>query len=158
MIRGHGFRVVSAYIPPEHTLVRYVPWSKLRRDGENDDAVIGVLATAFVLRASEEYLSATWLQFFNGDRPTMVRSAVNAIRASSIDVRTKSGFALGMVRVISDACEKHGASIRVIHEREDDNEAHVAVRRWPRENADLFDLMADEAWAELILNKDIPLN
>ena len=148
--------MVSNYIPPEHSLVRYVPWSKLRKDGDNEDKVIGVLATAFELRPVEEYLSATWLEFFPGARTAMIQSAVNAIRASDIDVRPKSGFALGVVAEICEGCAKHKATIRVIHESADDNEAHAALRRWPRDNPDLFDLMADEAWAELILNKDVP--
>lgn len=146
----------SDYVPEEHSLVRYVSWSRLRRDAENGDRVIGVLPQAFVLRENEEYLSSTWLEHFTGPRPDQIIAAIRAIRASSIDVKPKSGFAIGIVRQIREGCNVHNCSIRVIHEATDDNPAHVAVRRWPRDNADLFQLMADELWNELVLNSTVP--
>ena len=37
-----------------------------------------------------------------------------------------------------------------------DNKAHVAVRRFPRDEMELFELLAQGAWSELILNSAIP--
>lgn len=143
----------TTYVPPEHSLVRYVPFTRLRRD--DNDNVLGVLAEAFVLRPDEEYLSATWLEYFDGERQAQIVAAVQTIRSSRLAVKPRSGFAIGNVHGIAAGCGKCGCKIRVCHEPEDDNQAHTAVRRWPRENRDLFELMADEAWCEVILNRDI---
>jgi hypothetical protein len=146
------------YLPPDHHVVRYVPWARLRKD--EDDNVIGVLGAAFRLRDSEEYLSATWAEFFGkATHDEAVVAAVRAIRASRIDVKTRSGFAVGNVRRIKAACfadsRKH--RIRIIHEKENDNEAHTALRLWPRDNELLLDLIAKEVWNDTVLNKDVPV-
>jgi hypothetical protein len=144
------------YLPDEHHVLRYVPWTKLRRDEE--DNVIGVLGIAFRLREDEEYLSATWMEFFPGAKAVSAEAAIKAIRASKLTVTAKSGFALGNVKVIKDACEANARrhKIRIIHEEADDNRAHAALRGWPHDNEDLLSLIADEVWSETILNKDIP--
>jgi hypothetical protein len=144
------------YLPDDHHVVRYVPWAKLRKD-ENDN-VIGILGAAFRLRDGEEYLSTTWAEFFNGGLINeSFGCAVRAIRASDIDVRPKSGFAVGEVGLIKSRClsdpSKH--RIRVIHEKADDNPGHAALRQWPRENESLLELLADTDWSTIILNKDV---
>ena len=130
------------YLPPDHHVVRYVPWARLRKDEE--DNVIGVLGAAFRLRDDDEYLLATWAEFFKkATLDEAVVATVKAIRASRIAVKPRSGFAVGNVQRIKDACladsRKH--RIRIIHEREDDNEAHTALRGWPRDNEPLMDLI-----------------
>jgi hypothetical protein len=144
------------YLPPEHHVVRYVPWSRLRKD--EDDNVIGILGAAFRLRDDEEYLSATWAEYFPGERPECVAAAVKTIRRSSIKVTVRSGFAVGNVASIKDACltdsGKH--KIRIIHEVEEDNPAHTALRGWPRHNEPLLELLAQDVWCDVVLNKDVP--
>jgi hypothetical protein len=54
------------YLPDDHHVVRYVPWARLRKDEHEN--VIGVLGAAFRLRDGEQYLSATWAEFFSGGR------------------------------------------------------------------------------------------
>jgi hypothetical protein len=157
MTRDDGSNMPITYLPPERHIVRYVPWARLRKD--EDDNVVGVLGAAFKLREGEEFLSATWSEFCKGEtHEECVAAAVRCISASKIEVKTKSGFPIGMVRRIKDACfaDSKQYKIRVIHEREDDNEAHVAVRRWPSDNDDLLALIAEEAWNTLLLNKDVP--
>ena len=144
------------YLPPQHHIVRYVPWARLRKD-ENDN-VIGVLGAAFKLRENEDYLSATWLEFFKGGDGECVASAVRVIRGSEIKVTARSGFAIGNVGRVKDVClaDKQKHKIRVIHEPEDDNEAHTALRGWPRDNDPLLQLIAEDVWNETILNSAIP--
>jgi hypothetical protein len=77
-------------------------------------------------------------------------------RASSLPPTPKSGFALGKSEAIAQAADRHGHSIRIVHEAEDDLPAHTALRRWPRDNIDLFDELADDLWNEVIFNKNIP--
>ena len=138
----------------DHHIVRYVPFSKLRKD--EDDNVIGVLWTAFQRRESEDTLSGTWLEYFAGERDEMIARTVRAIRASNIDVRPKSGFAIGRVDAIREACATKNHQIRILHEPEDDNHAHAVVRRLPRDDEDLLELIANTAWAEVVLNSTIP--
>jgi hypothetical protein len=151
--------MAKTYLPLEHHVVRYVPWARLRKD-ENDN-VVGVLGAAFRLRNDEEFLSATWAEFFKGDdHAARIASAVKAIRASRVEVKPRSGFAVGNVRKIKEVCfaDSKQYKIRVIHEPEDDNKAHTALRRWPRDNEDLLDLIAEEAWGNYVLNRDIRLD
>jgi hypothetical protein len=143
------------YLPDKDHVVRYVPWARLRKDEDNN--VIGLLGAAFRLREGEEYLSATWVEFFEGEREENLGCAVRAIRASDIDVRPQSGFAVGNVALIKARClaDKNRLKIRIIHEKADDNPAHAALRLWPRDNELLLELLAETDWAETILNKKI---
>lgn len=153
MSRQSGLRMPNK-LESEHHLLRYVSWTRLRKD-ENDN-VLGVVGAAFRLRENEDFLSATWAEFFDGSHDEQLVQSVKAIRASRIDVRPRSGFAIGNVGQVDEACTGHGHRVRFLHEREEDNEAHAALRRWPRDAEDLFDLLADEAWGRTVLNKDVP--
>jgi hypothetical protein len=146
----------SNKLPPEHHIVRNVPWGKLRKDENDPETVIGVLGEAFKMRPGEETLSTTWLEYFAGSRPEKIHNAICAMRASNLEIKPKSGFAFGKVGKIADVAAAHNYSIRVLHEPEDDNKAHVAVRRWPLDDITLFELLAADAWSELVLNQDIP--
>jgi hypothetical protein len=136
--------------------VRYVPWARLRKD--EDENVLGVLGAAFRLRQDEEYLSATWAEHFAGNHQECVAAAVRAVRASDMKPTPRSGFAVGNVGRIKDVClaDKDKYNIRVIHEPEDDNVGHTALRRWPKDNEPLLELLAEDAWGEFVLNRDIP--
>lgn len=143
-------------LPPEHHIVRNASWAKLRKD-ENDN-VIGVLGIAFKMRDVDTYLSTTWLEYFSGSRSDQIISAVKAMRASNLTIPTRSGFAIGNVRRITDtaAAAEKAYRLRILHERADDNKAHVAVRRFPRDDMELFELLAIDAWSEVVLNSDVP--
>ena len=143
-------------LPPEHHIVRNVPWNKLRKDDGDPENVIGVLGAAFIMRPVDDTLSTTWLEYFHGSKDMQIQSAVRAMRASKLAIKSKSGFAVGMVRDIVSVAANKSYSIRILHEPEDDNRAHVAVRRWPREDMELFELLASEAWSQFVLNKDVP--
>jgi hypothetical protein len=145
------------YLPDSDHCVRYVPWARLRKD--EDDSVIGVLGAAFRLRDDEDYLSATWAEFHAGaTHDDRVAASVRTIRASTIDVRPKSGFAVGCVSEIKAAClaDQRKHKIRVIHEGESDNPAHAALRGWPRDNDDLLNVIAEDIWCDVILNAAVP--
>jgi hypothetical protein len=140
-------------LPPEDHIIRYVPFGKLRKD--EDDNVLGLLAEAFRRRPGEKYLSSTWLEYFEGNREQQLCLAVQTIR-SSLSVGKKSGFAIGNVQKLSLVCAERNHKIRIVHEPEDDNAAHVAVRRIPSDDEGLLELLAAEMWAELVLNTDVP--
>jgi hypothetical protein len=137
-------------LPLEDHIIRIIPPARLRRDADNN--VIGILSEAFRLRDKEEYLSATWLEFFDGD----LHAAVHVIRACKFEVRKSSGFAIGNVDVIIKACASRNHAIRIVHEPTDENEGHAAVRRFPRDDILLEEALAESAWSELVLNVNIP--
>jgi hypothetical protein len=147
-----GSPMPIVYLEADHHCVRYVPWARLRKDEE--DNVIGVLGAAFRLRDDEDYLSATWAEFFPGDHEARICASVRAIRASKINVTARSGFAVGVVAAIKDVClsDRKQHRIRIIHEAADDNPAHTALRGWPRDNDELLELLAEEAWSATVLN------
>ncbi len=142
----------STYLKPEHRVVRYVQWAKLRKD--EDDNVIGVLGVAFKLRPGEAYLSATWADYFQSADPVV--DAIRTIRASDIDVRKKSGFAIGVVERIDGECKSGKHKIRFVHEACKDNVAHAALRGWPEDDDELFERLAEDAWSATILNSSVP--
>ena len=143
-------------LPPEHHIVRNASWTKLRKD-ENDN-VIGVLGEAFKMRKVDAYLSTTWLEYFPGARADQISAAVRAMRASNLTIPTKSGFAIGNIGKIAAAAEASvkAYKLRILHEPAPDNKAHAAVRRFPPDDMELFELLASEAWSQVVLNSAIP--
>jgi hypothetical protein len=146
--------MASRYLEETDRLLRYVPHSRLRRDDTTQE-VIGPLPAAFRLRPGEEYLSATWCEFFAGAPEQQVSCAIMAVRGSTLKVTRNSAFTLATVAAIKGAMATF--KLRIIHEPESDNPAHAALRRWPEsENDDLFQMIADDVWSETILNVSIP--
>lgn len=146
----------NSKIPINNHVIRYVPWTKLRKD-ENDN-VIGILGEAFKLRDNEKSLSAAWLEYFQYPiRNDQIIAAVQAMRASRLAVKPNSGFAIGKVDDIQSTCiARNVKNVRIVYSPSNDNEAHVAVKSLPGDDSDLLELLASEAWTELILNKNIP--
>lgn len=148
----------SVNLPPEHHVIRNVPWTRLRKDDADPEKVIGVLGDAFKLRdADDGVLSSTWVEYFAGSQNEKIENAIKAMRASNLEIKTKSGFVFGEVQAIAAIANEKGYKIRVLHEPEDDNKAHVAMRRWPSEDMELFELLAAEAWSAIVMNVNVPL-
>lgn len=139
-------------LPDDDHVMRYVPWGKLRRDG--DDNVLGFLGEAFKLRPDENSLSVNWLEYFEGDRDAKIQASVRTFRRT-IKVGTKSAFGIGNVGKIKDVCRTRGASVRIVYEPIDDNQSHSGIRRLPRDDTILLDALAADAFAERIDNRDI---
>lgn len=152
-----GLRMPSTKLPPEHHVVRNVPWARLRKDDADPEKVVGVLGEAFKLREIDEgILSSTWVEYFAGAPNEKTESAIKALRASKLKIAPKSGFVVGKVGLIAEIAAVKGYTIRVLHEPEDDNKAHTAIRRWPNDDMEFFELLASEVWSELVLNNSIP--
>ena len=140
-------------LPPEHHVIRYVPFGKLRKD--ENQTPIGIEYTAFLRRDDDDSLSVTWQEYFAGDQLTQITAAVRAIRASNLKPGGKSGFAIGNVATITAACTERRHKIRIIHWPEDDNKAHVDVRQIPRDDLELLEHLAASAWSTLVFNSSI---
>lgn len=132
-------------------LVRYVRKNSLRRD--ENMKVIGINPDAFLHRVDEEYLSSTWLEFFHVDQSVGLASVVSMFR-QCLKVHKRDGYAIGIVGPIKEACANFGARIRVIHEPDPPNDAHVAVRRVPKENEALRARLAAAEWSRFALDSD----
>lgn len=139
-------------LPDEHHVMRYVPWNRLRRDGE--DNVLGFLPQAFQLRPDEESLSVNWVEFFR-DPDTRVRDSVWAMRKAR-QTGGKSAFAVANVGTIKEKCLVHGVKVRIVHEPKDNEPAHSGIRRLPQEDLTFLAMLAEEAFTEMVRNSEIP--
>jgi hypothetical protein len=93
-------------LPDSDHVMRYVPWRKLLRDG--DDNVLGFLPEAFEL-PNEEYLSVNWVEFFP-DPATRIRDCIWDLRKSR-KTGAKSAFAVGNVGRIKEVCLQSGYKV-----------------------------------------------
>lgn len=139
--------------------MRYVPWSKLRKD--EDDNVLGFNPQAFQLRQNdgfpngwEESLSVNWVEYFKNPE-TQVRDCVWAMRKTRT-AGTKSAFAVGNVGKIKQICLNRGFKVRVLHEPTDNDPAHAAIRRLPPDDLTLLEALAEDAFTDMIRNTALP--
>lgn len=140
-------------IPHDHHIIRYASWTKLRKD--EDDNVLGILPQALRRRDDEDSLSTTWIEWFTGLPAEQYLSAVSKIR-TTMQVSRRGGMAKANVGRLHELCGAEDVTIRVLHEPIDENEAHAGIRRLPRDNLDLLELLASEAFTETVLNCDLP--
>jgi hypothetical protein len=126
--------------------MRYVRKRQLRRD-ESGNA-LGILPQALELRDGEEYLSVTWLEHFDPEYEQGLVQAAEAIRRQ-LGVKPKDGFSITDVEGFCDICEKFDKKVRVLHEPiNPENTGHVAIRKFPRNEVGLLDLLASEAFVD----------
>lgn len=146
-------------LPNDDHVMRYVPWSKLRRD--EDDNVLGFLSEAFKLREGEESLSLNWLEYFSGTRDDRVRQSVEMFRRAR-QVGVKSAYGVANVKRIKEVCAASGARVRVVYEPEEakdgkpPNPAHSEIRYLPPDDMSLLEALASQAFAELVSNSKVP--
>lgn len=145
----------SKYLRDDDRLIRYVPWGKLRKDPDDEEKVVGVLYSAFTLRDDEPFLSATWCEYFDGPAGDALACAVQAVRNSTLKVSPKGHFAVATTKAVADHMASGNCKLRIVHEAEEDNPAHVAVRKWQDDNTDLLSRLADDIWCELYSNKEL---
>jgi hypothetical protein len=88
----------------------------------------------------------------------MSRSSQRFARSAlaTLEVKPKSGFAIGGVGAIQDECAARNYKVRILHDPMDDNKAHATVKALPRDDMELLECLATGAWSELILNKSVP--
>ena len=133
-------------VPNDSHVMRYVRKRQLRRD-ENGN-VIGILPQALELREEEAYLSVTWLEHFDPQYERGLIQAAEAIRRQ-LTVKGNDGFSTTEVGGFCDICERFDEKVRVLHEPvNDENTGYVAIRRFPRDNIELLDLLASDAFVD----------
>lgn len=137
-------------IPERDSVVRLVGWAKLRKD-ENDN-VLGVLPGAFSLRDNEDYLSAAWLNYFDGEYEAQKSCVIKDLR-SARTAGPKARYWIARVKDVTSLMEANGVRIRVIHEPMDNMYSHAALRRWPRDD-ELLEILAADVVCELASHQD----
>ena len=137
-----------------HHVMRYVPWAKLRRDG--DDNVLGFLPVAFELRATEESLSVNWLEYFPGDHQNQVADCIKEFRNSNFGVKKKSAFGVANVQKVKDICQGSGKTIRIVYSPSPNNLCHVSIQKLPRDEFAIFEALAADAFTEIVMNAQVP--
>ena len=139
-------------LPDADHIVRHVRAQLVEREG---DKVLGVYPQAFELRENEPYLSASWLEFYDGNWDEQIKQTIDGV-GKARQVKASHAFAIGGVGVIKDACASYEMKIQVLHEpkKENPNPAYVAVRRYQSDNLKLLELLAGEAWAHVVEAKD----
>ena len=90
------------------------------------------------MRRQDKGLSATWVEYFAGDRSEQLVGAVPAIRASAVTVGKNSGFAVGKVGMVAKACADRNHKIRIVLSPDSDNTAHAEFRQMPRDDLELL--------------------
>ena len=133
-------------------VVRHVNSQLVERDG---DTLLEVLPQAFMLRKGEEYLSASWLEFYAGSRDERITQVIAGV-AKARQVKASYAFALGNVEDVKEACASFRMKIRILHEpsKDNPNPAYTAVRRYQSDDIQLLELLASEAWSDVVEAKN----
>lgn len=139
-------------LPNEHHVMRRVPWSKLRKD--EDENVIGFLPQAFELRPDEPYLSVNWLEYFDGDHEQRIKEAVNAFR-KKFTVGKKTVFGVAQVGKVKEICRANGTTVRLVYAPTTDHPSHVAIKNFPRDDLALLEAMATDAFVDSVRSADV---
>ena len=144
--------MATNYLPDADTVVRHINSQLLVRE---NDKVIGCFPQAFELRQNEEYLSASWLEYFPGTETERMTALVAAV-AKARKVKASHGFATGNIFAVKEACSFFGLKNRVIHEPSFDNPnpAYTAIRRYRSDDLQLLELLATDAWSGVVEAKD----
>lgn len=154
MGRTDGSQMPPTPLPQDDHIVRYAKKRVLIRD--DDENVVGVFPAAFELRDGETYLSVTWLEFFSREYGQGLIEAAGAIRRQ-LTVRPRDGFTTGPVSAAREMCDRCNVRVRILHEPVlPENEGHSAWRGLPRDNSDLLDLLATEAFSDTREASSVP--
>lgn len=136
-------------IPDPDSLLRYA--SPNRTHQSDDGTPEWLLPQAFELRDSEDYLSLTWVEFFQGSQDEQIKAAIDEFR-QSMRIRPNGAFGMATAAAIKEA----GGSVtppqqlRILHEPVEDNRAHASVHRYPRDNQHLREALAKQAFATVL--------
>lgn len=139
-------------LPDGDHIMRHVPWSKLRKD-ENDN-VLGFLPQAFQLRPQENSLSVNWLEFFDGNHAAKTKKTIQELRKAK-HIGQKSAFGIGSVGNIQKICKQNGGEIKIVYAPTIGIPSHTEIRSLPRDDLVVLDALATQAFLECVYNADI---
>ena len=148
-----GCLMAITAIADEQHVARHVRSRLLQRQNGN---VVGCFPQAFELRAAtatreaETYLSASWLEFFVGDRATKLRQTLLEMR-NYLEVKAKDALAIANVGKIKEVGRVRNTRLRVLHEPAPPlAPAYAAIRGLRRDDTEILGLLAAEAVADMV--------
>jgi hypothetical protein len=139
-------------LPATDHVVRHVPWTRLRKDEE--DNVLGLLPEAFQLRPEELGLSVNWLEYYPGNRGDQIKAVAKDIR-SGRGIGPKSGFAIGNVGTLCTSCKDYGAPLKVVFSPTKRLLSHSLIKNLRDDDLALLSLIAEDVFVEFIQSKNI---
>lgn len=147
-------------LPNDDHVMRHVPYKKLMKD--SDGNICGLLPQAFELRDIDKgKLSVNWIEYFNKTSQTEnIESTILAIRNArgTISSNSKCAYGIGNVGAIKDACKSFTPEkVDIVHTPNANNKSHSSIIRLPDNDLGLMAELADEVFADIILNKDVKL-
>lgn len=142
----------GAQLPEDHHVMRHVPWSRLRRDA--DENVIGILPHAFELREGESALSVNWVEFHAEEGVDPEVASIQAFRRT-LDIRNRSAFGIGNVKEIADVTDERGRSLRTTYSPNSSNQSHSSIKGRPLEDEIAREKLAVRVFERFIKNSDV---
>lgn len=152
-------------LPAGHHVLRYAKQKYCRTvlNATGEQKVIGFTPDAFILRKKangerESGVSLTWVEPFGEFGRNSIHLAVQATRRSYViaaQVPFKGAFGIAEVGNILHAGTEHGQQMRIIHAPSKLNEGHAEIRRYPWDNQDLFEMLAEEVFSDLVANDEV---
>ncbi len=110
---------------------------------------IGFSPQAFEMKAGEDSLSASWIEFFTGVRRDAVDAAVTEF-AGAYEIRKADMFALGQVSEIRNTFSTQNIKARIVHDGKG-YPSHAAVRQIQSARLETLQLLASRAWAKRVV-------
>ncbi len=140
-------------------VLRRVPWARLRRD--DHDNVLGFLPSAFELRDGEEALSVNWVEYHQGaTHAERVVQCVAELRAAAgrqgKQIGQKAGFGIADVGRVRDVCSGRLKAVRIVYTPTQEIPSHASIKKLPKDDFELLEALAADAFTEMVMNRDIP--
>ena len=130
-------------IPENHHVVRHCPRNRtIRQDGK----IVGVIPRLFELRThrNEQYLSACYFEYFDGDVGTRMRNCLDATPREIDDRDCMVLMNVGRTKAIA---KENNHAVRILHETaHPSNPAYARIRGVPFDpSSAILTILADEA-------------
>jgi hypothetical protein len=153
MILNDGTEMPTTYLPREHHIARYIRARMLMREiVDGTQRIIGVHPSAFALRDVEKNLSVDWMEHYEGSKLEKLRRIVNH---AELELKPRDAYGVLQVGGVSDACAERGARVRIIYDPTVGNPAHSSIHQYPRDNTELFAVLAEMASSDVTSVIDI---
>ncbi|MER2519633.1 MAG: hypothetical protein ABTQ34_02970 [Bdellovibrionales bacterium] len=134
--------------------MRHIAKNRIRRDASGH--VVGINSQAFRTRPTDNgALSVNWLEWFR--KPTEndnIKVSIHVLR-NTRNIGPHDAFGIGQVKKIKEVCRSRSKQVRIVHAPSRENPAHSTILRLEQDDIILQEALADEAFCQLIQNKDI---
>ena len=122
--------------------------------------VAGIYPQAFELRADEESLSLSWLEFFKKTHSENIEDSVNEFRAMPYEVHGKSGFGIANVGNLCQVCaQSNHPKVKVLYDgdrKKSNVNSHSSLRNTSNDN-ELLQNLATKAFSTVVIAETVAL-